>query len=201
MQKQSYDDGQDQAQIKDKRFEKIRDFYKSFKRLPTYQEMLSLFNFSSKNAVYRVIQNWLKAGFLEKINRHLMPTKKFFAIPLYGYIKAGFPTAFDEDLNLLSLEDYLIEKPNSTFMLKVNGDSMINAGILPNDLVLVEKRNQANDGNIVLARIDGEWTLKILRKSRRAISLEAANPKYPPFIPRQELQVFGVVKGVVRKYN
>jgi repressor LexA len=185
----------------DERLEKIRDFYKQFKRLPSYAEMLDLFKLSSKNAIFKIINSFVEEGFLEKMEKRLLPTKKFFAIPLLGYIKAGFPTTADEDLNLLSLEDYLIEKPNSTFMLKVNGDSMINAGILPNDLVLVEKKNQATSGSIVLARIDGEWTLKILRKKGQRCFLEAANPKYPIFSPKNQLEVFGVVRGVVRKYN
>ena len=82
-------------------------------------------------------------------------------LPVLGYVIAGFPTPAEEELrDLLSFDEYLITRPNSSFILKVSGDSMINAGILPGDLVIVEKGRNPKTGDIVIAEVDGKWTMK-----------------------------------------
>lgn len=80
---------------------------------------------------------------------------------------------------------------------------MLGAGIFEGDIVIVEKKNEALSGDIVLAQIDNEWTLKIFKKDRqkKMYFLEAANPKYPPFYPERELQIYGIVKAVIRKID
>jgi SOS-response transcriptional repressor LexA len=78
---------------------------------------------------------------------------------------------------------------------------MINAGIFDGDIVVVEQKKEPLPGDVVLAEIDKEWTLKIYKKDklRKKDYLQAANPKYPPFYPQQELVIHGVVKGLIRK--
>ncbi|MCL4363974.1 LexA family transcriptional regulator [Patescibacteria group bacterium] len=185
------------------RLDILKKFFKKNRRLPSYSEMLSLFGFSSKNAVFKLINKWVEANLLKKINGKLSPTSRFFALPLLGNIKAGFPILAEENKNYLTLDDYLIEDPSSSFLLKVSGDSMTGVGIFDGDIVVVEKKKAPTIGDIVLAQIDREWTLKIFRKDRRRRInyLEAANPKYPPLYPHQELQIYGVVKAVIRKFN
>jgi repressor LexA len=100
----------------------------------------------------------------------------------------------------LTLDEYLIDKPDNSFLLKVNGDSMINAGIFEGDLVVIEQKSDFKTNEIVLAEIDNEWTLKILKKDKGITYLEAANPKYPPFYPRRELRIHGTVRAVMRKF-
>jgi SOS-response transcriptional repressor LexA len=85
-------------------------------------------------------------------------------------------------------------------MLKVTGDSMIEAGLLPGDLVLVERRVDAKDGDIVIAQIDQGWTMKYLRRRGRKLWLEPANKKYKPLYPVQELKIAAVVIASIRKY-
>ena len=167
----------------------LKKFFKKNRRMPSYSEMLKLFGFSSKNAVFKLINKFIDSGFFRKDNKKLSPLPKFFALPLLGNIKAGFPILAEENKNYLTLDDYLIEDPSSSFLLKVSGDSMTGVGIF--------------EGDIVLAQIVREWTLKIFKKDRqrRLSYLEAANPKYPAFYPNQELQIFGVVKAVIRKLN
>jgi SOS regulatory protein LexA len=177
----------------------IKRFYRKYRRLPSYGEMLKIFDLSSKNAIFKIINKWIEEGFIKKINNKLSPTSKFFSLPLLGVIKAGFPILAEENRDYLTLDEYLIEKPDSSFLLKVSGDSMINAGIFEGDLVVIERKKDAIPGDIVLAQIDREWTLKILEKFGNHLRLRAANPKYPPFSPKEELQVFGIVKAVVRK--
>ncbi len=183
------------------RLSRIKTFYKKHKRLPSYSEMLQLFNVSSKNAVFKIIQKLVEVGFLKKEDNKLAPTSRFFSLPLLGLVKAGFPILAEENRDYLTLDDYLIEDPQSSFLLKVSGDSLIGLGIFEGDIVIIERKRNATSGDIVLAQIDREWTLKILKRDGIRAHLESANPKYPPFFPQQELQIFGVVKAVVRKFN
>lgn len=185
--------------MRDGRLDKVKTFYKSRRRLPSYSEMLQLFGLASKNAIHKVVKKWMEQGVLEKINNKLAPTKFFFQLPILGLVKAGFPAEADETVDFLSLDEYLIEKPNASFLLKVNGDSLEGVGIFPGDYVIIEKKQQANSGEIILALIDREWTLKIFQKRGKKVYLQSANDRYPSFYPKEELQVFGVVKGVVRK--
>ncbi|MDH7476008.1 MAG: S24 family peptidase [Microgenomates group bacterium] len=181
----------------------VKSFFRKNKRLPSYSEMLSLFGFSSKNSVFKIVRNWIKAGFLKKENSKLAPTTKFFSLPLLGFVRAGFPILAEENKNYLSLDEYLIENPEASFLLKVNGDSLAGIGIFEGDIVIIERKTNASPGDVVLAQIDKEWTLKILRKERGfgRTFLVAANPRYPPLYPRFELQIYGVVKAVIRKFN
>ncbi len=179
----------------------LKKFYRTNRRLPSYSEMLKIFNVASKKTVYTYVQKLIDEGFIKKVNRKLSPTKMFFALPVYGMIQAGYPIIAEQDRNYLSLDEYLIENPASSFLLKVRGDSMINAGIFEGDLVVIEQKKNVDAGDIVLAEIDREWTLKILKKMGKKSYLEAANPNYPPFYPEQELKIHGVVRAVLRKVN
>lgn len=181
----------------------VKVFFRKNRRLPSYSEMLSLFGFSSKNSVFKIVKTWVDQGFLKKEGRKLAPTSKFFSLPLLGLVRAGFPILAEENKNYLSLDDYLIESPQSSFLLKVSGDSLVGIGIFEGDIVIVERKNNATPGDVVLAQIDKEWTLKILRKQRglRRMFLMAANPNYPPLYPQFELQIHGIVKAVIRKFN
>ncbi len=177
----------------------VKTFYRKYRRLPSYSEMLKLFRLASKKAIYDIVQTWIEQDIITKINNKIAPTSKFFSLPLLGVIKAGFPILAEENKDYLTLDEYLIEDPQSSFLLKVSGDSLIGEGIFDGDLVIIEKKREAINGDIVLAQIDREWTLKILEKMGTFVQLRSANPKYPPFRPTEELQLFGVVKAVVRK--
>jgi repressor LexA len=78
---------------------------------------------------------------------------------------------------------------------------MSEAGILPGDMVLVDKREQVKSGDIVIAEVDGEWTMKYLKKRGDSVLLVPANPKYQPIRPKKELKIAGIVTAVVRKYR
>lgn len=188
--------------MSDNRKDKLVSFYQSKRRMPTYVEMMKLFGFKSKNAVARLVDKLVEAGAVGKDHLgRLVPTKIFDEVPLLGLVKAGFPTAAEEELSdTLSLDEFLIEKKESTYLLEVDGDSMIEAHIMPGDIVLVERTNKAKDGQIVIAEIDGEWTMKYFREKGSKVWLQAANPRYPDIYPAEELKVAAVVKAVVRKY-
>jgi repressor LexA len=124
------------------------------------------------------------------------------AMHVRGSVEAGFPSPAEEELvDTLSLDDLLAQNREATFLLKVSGDSMINAGILPGDMVIIDKSLTAKSGDIVIAQVDGEWTMKFLRKRNDEMLLIPANPKYQPIRPKHELKISGVVTAVVRKYK
>lgn len=181
---------------------KIESFYGRNKRMPTYTEMMTLFSLKSKNSVSKIVDKLIDIGFVAKDSLgRLIPSKSFGEIPMLGLVKAGFPSPGEEVLNdSLNLEDLLVDKKELTYMLEVDGDSMIDAHIEKGDMVLVERTNNAKVGDIVIAEVDGEFTMKYYRKTGDKVWLEAANKNYKPIYPKYDLQINAVVKAVIRKY-
>jgi len=188
-----------------KDLEKIRDFFKKHDRLPSLGEIADLFSYSSRNSAVYLVNKLIENNIIEKdpSTGKLLTTPIFHnRVKLLGSVAAGFPIAEEEELQgTISLEEYLIDKPTSTFMLEVKGDSMIDAGILPKDMVLVEKGRLAKSGDIVIAEVDGEWTMKYLRKTNGKTYLQAANSKYPDIYPEKTMNIAGVVISTCRKYG
>jgi len=185
---------------------KLESFYSQNKRMPTYTEMMKLFGFKSKNAVFRVVEKLIDAGLVAKDHLgRLLPSESFteniFNIPLLGFVTAGFPATVEEELaDTVNLDDMLIKNKPLTYMLEVDGDSMIETHIEKGDMVLVEKCNNAKDGDIVIAEVDGEFTMKYFRKDGNKVWLEPANKNYKPIYPVHSLNINAVVKAVIRKY-
>ena len=170
--------------------------------MPGYQEIMELVGFKSKNAVYKLINKLVEEGVVEKDSRgKLIPSKTFNEIPLLGLVEAGIPTSVDEQTTeSTSIDDYLIKHRDSTYLLEVKGDSMIDEGIKEGDLVVVERNGEPREGDIVIAEVDGGWTMKYFKKKGGKPYLEAANNKYKPIFPKYEFRVAAIVKGVIRKY-
>ena len=119
-------------------------------------------------------------------------------------ISAGFPSpAGDYVEDGLDLNSYLVQNKPATFMFTVRGESMIVAGIHDGDKVVVDRALKAKHNDIVVAVVNGEYTIKRLYKYRGRIELRPENPDYQPitFSEGNELQIWGVVIGVVRKYT
>jgi repressor LexA len=181
---------------------KIKSFYQREKRMPSYSEMAKLFGFKSKNAVFKIVEKLLEAGLVAKDHLgRLMPTKTFGEIPVLGLVKAGIPVEVEEEqTDTLDLDNFLVGKKEMTYMLEVDGDSMIEAHIEEGDHVLVEKQDHARDGEIVIAEVDGEFTMKYWRNDGSKTWLEPANKNLKPIYPKHSLRVVAVVKAVIRKY-
>jgi repressor LexA len=181
----------------------IAAFFRENRRMPTFAEMMPLLGVRSKSVVHFWIKKLLAQGLLEKDERgFLKPFRRPLALPLMGDIAAGFPSPAEEELrDVISLDEFLITRPDASFLLKATGDSMIGAGIMDGDLLIVEKGRDPQSGDIVVAQVDGEWTMKYFRKKGRNVFLEAANPKYPAITPRSELKLEGIITAVIRKYH
>lgn len=184
------------------RIQLLRQFYDTYSRLPSYSEVLKLLNWKSKNAAYQFMHALQQHGFVRQDRfGKFSATIKLTGTKVLGTIAAGFPSPAEEELvDVMSLDQYLIEHPSSSFVVRVSGDSMIEAGIQPNDLVIVERHRPAKSGDIVIAQVDHEWTMKRFHKQGRNIVLMPANKKYKPIHPTTELKIEGVIVGVVRKY-
>lgn len=115
-------------------------------------------------------------------------------------VSAGFPSPADDYLEgKLDLNDYLIMNPSATFLVRVTGDSMTNSGIHSGDLLIVDRSLEPKDGNIVIAVIDGELTVKRLRFIKNKLTLVPENPKYKPIEITESMnfEVWGVVSTVI----
>jgi repressor LexA len=181
----------------------LSEYFAENRRMPTYEEMKNLFGVASKNTVAYRVNKLLESGFLTKDGNRLMLSESGYVMRL-GTVQAGFPTAADENVEteLMSLDDFLVEKKNSTYMLEVQGESMIEAGILEGDMVLVERGRTPRRGDIVLALVDHEYTLKYLDTEKGHPVLVPANKKFKKIYPDPNtLKIEAVLKAVIRKYR
>lgn len=182
---------------------KLRSFQTKHKRLPSFAEIQNLFGYSSKGGVSKLVARLSEKGILKQdATGRLISTPLFEGgLKVLGSIQAGFPSPAEEELiDTVTLDEFLIQKKEASYLVKVTGDSMIEAGVMPNDLVIVERGREAKNGDIVIAQVDGEWTMKYYFKKGREVVLKAANKKYPPILPKQELTIGGVVVACIRKY-
>lgn len=142
---------------------------------------------------------------LSQIPESLLEDAPAFEFKLINHrLSAGFPSpAGDYEEEGLDLNDYLVSNKPATYMFSVRGDSMIGASIEDGDKVVVDRSLRPKHDDIVVAIVDGEYTIKRLYIQRECIELRAENPAYPPitFTSGSELQVWGVVVGVVRRYS
>ncbi len=183
--------------------DKILNFHRKNRRMPGYKEIMALVGFKSKNAVYKLINKLVNDGIIDKdSDGRLTPMKIFGQVPLLGLVEAGIPTTVDQDNSeSVSIDEYLLgDKKASQYLLEVKGDSMIDEGIREGDLVLVERRGDPKDGDIVIAEVDGGWTMKYFKKKGSIVYLKPANKNYSPIYPTYDLKVAAIVRGVIRKY-
>jgi SOS regulatory protein LexA len=181
----------------------ISRFYRQRGRMPSFSEIGVVVGLRSKNAVSKLVISLERMGAVAKDEKgRLLPGSLAAPVRVLGTVEAGWPSPAEEELaDTLSMDDLLIGNREATFLLKVSGDSMSGAGILPGDMVLVDKARTAKSGDIVIAEVDGEWTMKYLRKRGDSVTLLPANPDYKPIRPKKELKIAGVVTAVVRKYR
>ncbi len=171
--------------------------------MPSYSEMLELFTVKSKQAVARIVEKLVEQGMVTKDGQgRLSPARLLGSVKVLGTVEAGWPSPAEEELiDSISIDSFLIEKKDASFMLEVSGESMKDAGIHPGDLVIVERGRQEKNGDIVVASVDNEWTIKRYEKKGRQVTLFPANKKFKPIRPDDTLSVAGVVVAVIRKYT
>ncbi len=194
--------------------QQLQVFYDTFMRMPSYSEIAEIMGVSSKESAYRRINQLVQAGELYKdAQGKLLPRKDFLrhsanmhitairdGIPLLGMVEAGLPSDVEQqDLDIVSLDEWIVGNNTQMYMLLVKGDSMINAGIHNGDRVIVDRGRTARIGDIVIARIDEGITMKYLQSNKGILYLQPANPDFPDIYPENDLEVQAVVTTIIRK--
>lgn len=188
--------------IYEERKRKLLRYYQQYRSLPTYDELAELFGVQSKGSLHKYVQKFIEDELIGKTETgKLIPTSKLYGLRVLGSVQAGFPSPAEEELtDTLSMDQFLIKNPEASYMLTVSGDSMIDAGIVEGDMVIVDRSKDPKSGDIVIANVDEEWTMKYFIKRGPKVFLRAANKLYPDIHPDQEMKIGGVVTSVVRKY-
>lgn len=184
---------------------------------PTFREISARFRFASPNAALTHVRALAAKGFLKTLPGRARSLQlpepgtqkgrarpRVVSVPIYGVIPAGRPEDAeqgDEGCVLIDVETLGIKPTARTFGLKVRGDSMVGKNIVDGDLAIIEHGVEPRVGDVVAALIDGQVTLKTFLLQRGRPYLRAENPRYPNLIPREELQVQGVMVALVRKRN
>lgn len=174
---------------------------------PTIREIGEAFGISSTNGVRYHLTLLEKSGHLKrrsKLSRGIEAggggTATMTGIPILGRVAAGQPILAEQSYDgSLDLQD-LFGDPGGMFALRVRGDSMIDAGIFEGDYVIVRKQDRADAGQIIVALVDDEATVKYYRPRGSRVELEPANAKYKPIVVEQDTSfgILGIVKGVIR---
>lgn len=186
----------------DDAIEKLQECMRHYGRSPSYEEISKWFGYKSKNAAYWLVARLKEKKLIQSDAQGKLIFEGLNFLKLLGSVQAGFPSPAEEELvDVMDLNAFLVRHPSNTYLIRVQGDSMDGAGIKAGDLVIVERGRDPQQNDIVIAEVDGEWTMKYYMKKGKSIVLIAANDKYEPIYPQYELKVGGVVTGVVRKYK
>ncbi len=181
----------------------LQAYYAEHRVLPSYARLMSLLGFASKSAVKKVLERLEGAGMLERTpDGDWAPSERFFERAIATQpVPAGMPISADsDDHEQITIDRFLIQQPAKTVLIRVKGDSMVEAGIHEGDLAVVERSADATPGHIVVAVVDDQFTLKTLARDKDGYHLLPANPDYPVIRPSGKLEIFGVLVGLVRKY-
>lgn len=178
---------------------------------PTLEEIGTHFGLSSLATVHKHLSNLERKGLITRtwnLSRaiELTPPEnpaEAIELPLLGEVAAGSPIEALETEGSLAVPVDFVRRPHTAFTLRVRGASMVGEGILDGDFVVVESRSSANNGETVVALVDGEATVKTFhRQADGLIRLQPANPSIEPILaPEEKVEVRGIVVAVLRKYG
>ena len=196
-------------------FEFIRDFVSRNGYSPSLEEIGSHFGLSSVATVHKHVSHLVEKGFLQKAwnrSRSVEPVEdpgtdvsELASLPVLGIVAAGLPIEAIEDdgaTERISVPPEMVTRPGETFVLRVRGESMIDEQIRDGDLVVVESRKQARNGDTVVAVVGGtEATLKRFYKKGDRVKLAPANAEMEPIeVHAREVEIRGVWRGLLRRY-
>ncbi len=182
---------------------RLQDYYADHRALPSLATLGSLVGLRSKSSAAALANRLKEAGYLTSTpDRRLAPSDRFFERVVVDSVRAGLPQAANDiGHETLAIDAYLVARPSRTLLLSVKGDSMLEAGLLEGDHIVVDRGQPAAVGDIVVAIVDNQFTVKYLAKDKRGFFLKPGNPAYPAIRPEGELEIHGVVTGSFRKYR
>jgi repressor LexA len=192
----------------------IREFQKERGVAPTHREICDHFGFSSYGTVYKhlsllekkglIRRDWNQKRGVELVEQREPEPRESAAsareLPLFGYIAAGQPLDVEVGTETIGVPDHLTSR-GENYVLKVRGDSMVDDGILDGDLVIIARRERADNGEMVVANVNGEVTLKRLYHEGEKVRLQPANSMMSPiYAAARDVAVQGVVVGLMRRF-
>lgn len=180
----------------------LQAHWKRHKAFPPMAKLTEVLRLASTGGVFKVLGRLTEAGYLERVDGRIAPTKKFFERAVLGTVRAGLPQPADmhEGIEMMNLEDYLIDHPERSSFCRVKGDSMRDAGLAEGDFVVMEANTLPKAGDIVVAVVDSQLTVKYLRADGAGQwFLEPANAAYEAIRPTTDLEVLGVVVSSFRR--
>ena len=197
-----------------KRQREILDFLQAFLEehgyAPSYEEVARHFGYGALATVHEHLENLKRKGYIRKgynasRSIELVPAgvPSVVELPLLGNVAAGLPIEAVPEQETLAVPDYLVGRGGESYVLRVKGDSMIDEQIRDGDYIVVEARATAENGEMVVALVDGESATvkKFYREPDGRIRLQPANPEMPPlYFDPASVRIQGVVVGVIRKY-
>lgn len=183
----------------------IKNFQAEMGEYPTYREILGCLKLQSLNSVTQYVRQLNRKGCLEMLkNRGFrLPSfdrPSFVRLPLLGSIQAGNPNFTQETEEKMFVPLDLVPSPQRSYLLKVKGNSMENAGIMDGDLVIVDQEKKESSGDIVVALVDQETTVKRLQKKEGKSYLKAESREHSDIHPKGSWSIQGVVVGLWRQY-
>jgi len=190
-------------------FDFIRKFIAEEGYSPSLEEIGEHFELSSVATVHKHVEHLVEKGFLRKAwnrSRSVEPIEesapRAVTLPLLGVVAAGRPIESVETHETIEVPGTLVPRRGESYVLRVRGDSMIEEQIRDGDYVVVESRNQARNGETVVALVRGEeTTLKVFRRKGRKVVLQPANSSMRPIeVPAGQVEIQGVVRGLLRRY-
>ncbi len=181
-------------------FEKLKENYGSF-ALESYEKIKNDLGYKSKNSIKQYIEILKSKNLILSNKGKLYINQEVFKAPLMSsYVRAGFASVMDDKIEKrISMDEMLNINSPSTFVFSVSGNSMCEAGIFDGDYVVIKKQPEAKTGDIVLAIVDNEFTLKTYKKDKQGAYLQPENKDFPIIRPKNSLLIFGVALGIVRK--
>jgi len=182
-------------------FDELKEKYGS-KALPSFEKLKNVFNFKSKNSIRQYFETFKKEDLIFCEDNHFFINPDILGANfMSSYVKAGFASVMDDKIEKrVSFDNLFNINSPSTFIFKVSGDSMQDIGILDGDYVVIKKTQSAKVGDVVLAVVDNEFTLKTYKKDASGVFLKPENKNYPVIRPKFSLSVFGVAIGITRKF-
>lgn len=183
----------------------LQDYYAEHRVIPSYSAISALLGFQAKTAAAALVRRLEQAGYLRRTpDGRITPNARFFELPRsVTAVRAGLPEALtDSAADMVSLDTLLVHKPSQTFFMPIKGDSMVDVGLLEGDTAICERRQNARVGDIVVAWIGGEATIKTLAREggRHVLKPENQARDYPVLRP-DPLELLAVVTGSFRSYR
>lgn len=184
---------------------RLRDHFARHGLLPSYAGISEVVGFRAKNAAVKLVRRLTDGGYLRPApGGRLAPGGRFFELPLVDVpVRAGAAEEIESQMaaELVTVDRFLIDTPSRTVLVRVKGDSMRDAGVLDGDLAVVERSATAVEGQFVVAVVDGGFTLKELHYEKGRPVLLPHNTDHSSIRPAASLEIFGVVRGIVRRYK